>query len=68
MGNVQIDGPNYYGRAAMLAAGMSSETPIQTVERFCSSGLMAVSSISNRIKAGEIDIGLAIGFEHMSQT
>jgi len=68
MGNVQINGPNYYGRAAMLAAGMSHETPIQSVDRFCSSGLMAVSSISNRIKAGEIDVGLAIGFEHMSQT
>lgn len=35
-------------------------------DRFCSSGLMAVTAISNQIRSGQIDIGLAVGVEHMS--
>jgi hypothetical protein len=36
--------------------------------RFCSSGLMAVQNISNSIRNGEIEVGLAVGFESMSAT
>ncbi|KAH8835893.1 thiolase [Flagelloscypha sp. PMI_526] len=39
----------------------------QTINRFCSSGLMAVTTISNQIRAGQIDIGLALGVESMSE-
>jgi acetyl-CoA acetyltransferase len=35
---------------------------------FCSSGLMAVSNIANQIRNGEIEVGLAVGFESMSAT
>ena len=38
------------------------------VNRFCSSGLMAVQNISNQIRNGEIEVGLAVGFESMSAT
>lgn len=36
------------------------------VNRFCSSGLMAVRSVANQIQCGEIDCGIAIGVESMS--
>lgn len=39
---------------------------MQVVQRFCSSGLMAASVISNQIRNGEIEVGLAMGFEHMT--
>ena len=51
----------------MLAAGIPEHVPVQIVNRFCSSGLMAVTDISNKIKVGQIDIGLAVGIESMSQ-
>ena len=40
---------------------------MQTINRFCSSGLMAVTDIANKIRAGQIEIGLAVGVESMSQ-
>ena len=66
MGNVLDVGAAYVARAAMLHAGFPYTTSMQTVNRFCSSGLMAVSAVANRIRAGEIEVGLAVGFEHMS--
>ncbi|EAL23336.1 hypothetical protein CNBA4520 [Cryptococcus deneoformans B-3501A] len=56
-------------RMAQLYAGIPytliySSTPINTVNRQCSSGLTAVVQIANEIKAGEIDIGA--GVEHMT--
>ena len=41
--------------------------PVQTINRFCSSGLMAVTTIGNQIRAGQIEVGLAVGVESMSQ-
>ncbi|GAA5918992.1 hypothetical protein JCM1841_002678 [Sporobolomyces salmonicolor] len=58
----------YDARAAALAAGIPDTVPLQIINRFCSSGLMAVQNISNQIRNGEIDIGLAVGFESMSAT
>lgn len=57
----------YAARAAALVAGIPDSVPVQTVNRFCSSGLMAVTTIANQITAHQIDIGLAIGVESMSQ-
>lgn len=68
MGNTLNTGVAYVMRASMLAAGMPYTTPFEAVNRFCSSGLMAVSAVANRIKAGEISVGLAGGFENMSTT
>ncbi|ODN89700.1 acetyl-CoA acyltransferase [Cryptococcus wingfieldii CBS 7118] len=50
-------------RMAQLYAGIPYTTPINTVNRQCSSGLTA---IANEIKSGEIDIGIGAGVEHMS--
>ncbi|KAF8323264.1 3-ketoacyl-CoA thiolase [Clavulina sp. PMI_390] len=67
-GNTLHQGAAYVVRASMLAAGFPHTTPFQVVNRFCSSGLMAVNSVATRIRAGEIEIGMAGGFENMSTT
>ncbi|GAA5925585.1 hypothetical protein JCM3775_001448 [Rhodotorula graminis] len=58
----------YDARAAALAAGIPDTVPLQIINRFCSSGLMAVSHVAGQIRNGEIDIGFAVGFESMSAT
>lgn len=54
-------------RAACLAAGIPFTTPFVAVNRQCSSGLTAVNDIANKIRVGQIDIGLALGVESMSK-
>ncbi|KAJ8083820.1 hypothetical protein AAF712_000738 [Marasmius tenuissimus] len=56
----------YQARAAALAAGIPDTVPIQSVNRFCSSGLMAVTTVANQIRSGQIEIGLALGVESMT--
>ena len=66
VGNVRNENGAYCVRAAALAAGIPNTAPTLVVNRFCSSGLMAVRSVANQIQAGEIDCGLAVGCESMS--
>ncbi|KAI9513058.1 thiolase [Russula earlei] len=66
VGTVLAKGPTYEARAAALAAGIPESVPVQTLNRFCSSGLMSVTTIANEIRAGQIDVGLAVGVESMS--
>lgn len=66
VGNVLTPAPTFEARAASLAAGIPESTPVQVINRFCSSGLMALTTISNQIRAGQIEIGLAVGSESMS--
>ena len=54
-------------RAAALAAGFPASTAFKSVNRQCSSGLMAVVDIANAIRAGMIDVGVGAGVESMSQ-
>jgi acetyl-CoA acyltransferase 1 len=54
-------------RAAALVAGFTTATAVKGLNRQCSSGLDAVVSIANAIKAGQIDIGIGAGVESMSQ-
>ncbi|KAI0830524.1 3-ketoacyl-CoA thiolase [Trametes gibbosa] len=68
VGTVLTEGAPYQARYAALAAGIPDTVPVQTVNRWCSSGLMAVTEISNKIRAGQIEIGLAIGFESMTDS
>lgn len=53
-------------RGACLAAGIPNSAAFYAVNRQCSSGLMAVSDIANKIKCGEIDCGIGAGVESMS--
>ncbi|KAH8982618.1 thiolase [Lactarius akahatsu] len=66
VGTVLPKGSTYEARSAALAAGIPESVPIQTINRFCSSGLVAVTTIASEIRAGQIDVGLAVGVESMS--
>jgi 3-oxoadipyl-CoA thiolase len=54
-------------RMALLLAGLPVEVPGQTVNRLCGSGLQAVASASQAIKAGEGDTFIAGGVESMTR-
>lgn len=54
-------------RAACIAAGVPSSTAFIALNRQCSSGLMAVNDIANKIKTSQIQCGLACGVESMSK-
>ncbi|KAF8271480.1 3-ketoacyl-CoA thiolase [Lactarius quietus] len=66
VGTCHPPSPLYVSRAAALAAGIPESVPISTVNRLCSSGLMAIRSIAHSIQAGEIPLGVAVGVENMS--
>jgi 3-oxoadipyl-CoA thiolase len=54
-------------RMAVLLAGFPIEVPGQTVNRLCGSGLQAVASAAQAIKAGEGDAFVAGGVESMTR-
>ena len=53
-------------RIGLLLAGLPNTVAGMTINRFCSSGLNAVSIAADRIRTGEADIVLAAGTESMS--
>ncbi len=53
-------------RIGVLLAGLPSNVPGMTINRFCSSGLNAVSIAADRIRTGEADVVIAAGTESMS--
>lgn len=66
VGNVLHKDATFVTRASALAAGFPATTAISTVSRWCSSGLLAVESVAQKIACGSIDIGIAVGAESMS--
>jgi 3-oxoadipyl-CoA thiolase len=54
-------------RMALLLAGLPVEVPGQTVNRLCGSGLQAVASAAQAIRADEGDVFIAGGVESMSR-
>jgi 3-oxoadipyl-CoA thiolase len=54
-------------RMALLLAGLPVEVPGQTVNRLCGSGLQAVASASQAIRAGEGSLFVAGGVESMTR-
>ena len=54
-------------RMAALLAGLPVDIPGQTVNRLCGSGLQAVASAAQAIKAGEGEAFLAGGVENMTR-
>jgi acetyl-CoA acyltransferase len=53
-------------RLVALAADLGIETPGQTVNRFCSSGLQAIATAAGAIAIGSADVVLAGGVESMT--
>jgi 3-oxoadipyl-CoA thiolase len=54
-------------RMALLLAGLPVEVPGQTVNRLCGSGLQAITSAAQAIRAGEGECFIAGGVESMSR-
>jgi len=54
-------------RAAALMAGLPNTTAVNSINRQCSSGLMACVQIANEISSGMIDVGIGAGVESMSK-
>ncbi|UCC60975.1 MAG: thiolase family protein [Dehalococcoidia bacterium] len=54
------------GRVIALKAGLSSDVPGMTVNRFCGSGLNAIAIASQSIMCGFADVVVAAGVEHMT--
>src|SRR5438309_3506788 len=54
-------------RMAALLAGLPIEVPGQTVNRLCGSGLQAVASAAQAIRAGEGEVFIAGGVESMTR-
>ena len=55
------------GRMAMNHIGIPTSTSFYTINRACSSGLSAITSVSHQIATGMIDIGIGGGMEHMTR-
>jgi acetyl-CoA C-acetyltransferase len=55
-------------RQAALSAGLPVSVPGATINRFCSSGLQAISSAAQRIICDKVDIMVAGGLESISLT
>lgn len=54
-------------RMALLLAGLPYSVPGETVNRLCSSGMSAVIHANRAIKAGDGDVFIAGGMEHMTR-
>ncbi len=54
-------------RMGLLLAGLPITVPGETVNRLCASGMSAVINASRAIKAGDGDVFLAGGMEHMTR-
>src|SRR5436853_4009785 len=54
-------------RMASLLAGLPVQVPGQTVNRLCGSGLQAIASAAQAIRAGEGEVFVAGGVENMTR-
>jgi acetyl-CoA acyltransferase 1 len=55
------------GRMAMNHVGVPTTTSFYTVNRACSSGLSAITSVAHQIATGMIDVGIGAGMESMTR-
>lgn len=54
-------------RMSLLLAGLPTSVPGETINRLCSSGMSAIAQANRAIKAGEGDLFIAGGVEHMTR-
>ncbi|MCL4459050.1 MAG: thiolase family protein [Chloroflexi bacterium] len=62
----QIAEDAFIARTCAVYAGLPVTVPAYTVNRLCSSGLQAIVSAAEKIRAGEAEVIVAGGVEHMS--
>jgi acetyl-CoA acyltransferase 1 len=55
------------GRMAQIHAGFPHSVSFHTINRQCSSGLAAITTIANGIRAGAINVGIGGGMESMTR-
>lgn len=55
------------GRSASLLAGLPTSVPGYSIDRMCAGAMTAVTTISSAIMAGQYDLGVAGGVEHMTR-
>jgi acetyl-CoA C-acetyltransferase len=53
-------------RQAAIAAGIPQETPAITINKVCPSGMSAIATADQMIRAGELEIAVAGGMESMT--
>ncbi|CAN5426484.1 acetyl-CoA C-acetyltransferase [soil metagenome] len=53
-------------RQAQIEAGLPKETPSETVNKVCASGMKAVGIADQAIRAGDLEVAVAGGMESMS--
>lgn len=58
---------NVIAREAVLAAGLPETVPGFTINRFCASGLTACNMAAHTVMAGQADLVVAGGVEHMTR-
>jgi acetyl-CoA C-acetyltransferase len=70
IGAVALQGTQSYniGRLTSIVAGLPDSVPGMTVERQCSSGLMAIANAAKSIMCNEYDVVVAGGIEQISLT
>jgi acetyl-CoA C-acetyltransferase len=54
-------------RQAQIEAGIPRETPSETVNKVCASGMRTIGLADQAIRAGDLEVGVAGGMESMSQ-
>jgi acetyl-CoA C-acetyltransferase len=70
MGGVSLQGTQSYniGRLSSIVAGLPDSVPGMTIERQCSSGLMAIATAAKGIMCNDYDVVVAGGLESISLT
>jgi acetyl-CoA C-acetyltransferase len=63
----QVGQDAYVARVAAVQAGIPAERNAYTVNRLCSSGLQAIVSAAQAIRAGDMEVAVAGGVENMSR-
>ncbi|GCL70398.1 acetyl-CoA C-acyltransferase [Paenibacillus naphthalenovorans] len=63
----QVSESAFIARMAALRAGLPTHSNAYTVNRLCGSGLQAINSAAQAIRAGEAEIIVAAGTENMDQ-
>ena len=65
--NQAVEDNRNVARMALLLAGLPVTVPGETVNRLCSSGMSAIVQAARAIKAGDGDLFIAGGVEHMTR-